>query len=78
MQIGPFILEDLLGKGGMGEVWRAVHAEHQMQVALKIILRQGATQQAYLDAFGNEVQAMATLNHSAIIPILDYGYIDAP
>lgn len=77
MQIGPFILEDLLGKGGMGEVWRAVHVEHQMQVGLKIILREGATQQAYLDAFRNEIQAMATLNHSAIIPILDYGYIDA-
>lgn len=61
----------------MGEVWRAVHVEHQMQVALKIILREGATQQAYLDAFRNEIQAMATLNHSAIIPILDYGYIDA-
>lgn len=77
MHIGPFQLEELLGKGGMGEVWQGFHKEQQLPVAVKVILRQGATQRAYIEAFKNEVQAMATLDHPGIIAVLDYGLIDA-
>lgn len=76
MRIGPFIIEELLGKGGMGEVWRAYHEEDQTEVAIKVILRHAAREASYADAFEREIQTIARLNHPAIIELYDYGRID--
>lgn len=77
LKLGPFELEELLGKGGMGEVWRGYHASQQIPVAIKVILREGSTHPEYLEAFSKEVQAMALLDHPSIITVLDYGLIPA-
>lgn len=75
LKLGPFELEELLGKGGMGEVWRGHHESQHTPVAIKVILREGSTQPEYLEAFSKEVQAMALLDHPSIITVLDYGAI---
>ena len=39
-KIGPFILETPIGKGAMGEVWKARHSTSHTTVAIKVLLPQ--------------------------------------
>lgn len=73
--LGPFELETPIGRGGMGEVWRGLHVERQVQVAIKVITGERALKPHYLSAFRNEVRTAAGLDHPAIVMVLDYGQI---
>ncbi len=73
---GRYEIVGLLGKGGMGSVYRAVHKELGREVALKILdaplmidgqLDDGAAR------FEREARAIARLDHPSIVRILDYG-----
>ena len=37
IELGPFILHEPIGRGGMGEVWRGVHRHQQLPVAIKML-----------------------------------------
>lgn len=74
--LGPFELDAAIGRGGMGEVWKGVHVEHQVRVAVKVITSERALRPHYLSAFKNEVRATAGLDHPSIVMVLDYGVID--
>lgn len=71
--VGPFQLLDLLGRGGMGEVWAARHRESLTRVAVKIVSRD-----ADRPAFEREVRAAAGLRHPAIVVVLDHGATTTP
>lgn len=73
--IGPFEIQERIGKGGMGEVWRGVHRDQKVPVAIKVITRARAKKPKYLRAFRDEVQAVARLNHPGIVMVFDYGTI---
>jgi eukaryotic-like serine/threonine-protein kinase len=75
--LGPFDLQETVGQGGMGEVWRAVHRRQQVPVAIKILSEQRARQPEAVEAFRNEVGAVAALSHPAVVMILDHGEVDA-
>jgi serine/threonine protein kinase/tetratricopeptide (TPR) repeat protein len=75
--LGPFELRQIIGKGGMGEVWGGVHVSEGEPVAVKVLTRAGARREEYLEAFHNEVRAVAGLNHPHIVIPLDYGEITA-
>ncbi|MCB9672089.1 MAG: protein kinase [Alphaproteobacteria bacterium] len=75
IHVGPFDLHELIGKGGMGEVWQGVHREQAVPVAVKVITAEAARQPRYLEAFRNEVTAVARLDHPGIVWVLDYGTI---
>ena len=77
IRLGPFELEEPVGKGGMGEVWRAAHRTQQVPVAVKVLTREGARKDSYLEAFRTEVRAIARLHHPGVIVVLDYGRISA-
>ncbi|MGB3439009.1 MAG: protein kinase [Actinophytocola sp.] len=71
---GPYRIEELLGRGGMGEVHRAFDTEHERQVALK---RLPATASAEFRArFRREAKLVAALNEPHVIPIHAHGEID--
>ena len=36
-RLGPFVLDELLGQGGMGQVWSATHVGQDLPVAIKIM-----------------------------------------
>ncbi len=57
----------------MAEVWRAVHVAQQIPVAVKVITKAGARDPLLRRVIRNEVQAVARLDHPAIIMVLDYG-----
>lgn len=76
LSLGAFELTQLLGRGGMGEVWRGLHRRQGVEVALKLITSDRTTEDRYHAAFRAEVQAMATLHHPGIAMVLDYGRVD--
>ena len=72
-KVGPYILEETLGEGGMGVVYRALRKEpFEQQVALKLILP-GLSSSAVVDRFGHERQILAQLEHPNIARLLDGG-----
>ncbi len=78
-RIGGYRVLELLGKGGMGEVWRAEHASLIRPVALKLIRSEVAASssrqelEAMNTRFQREVQATATLTSPHTVAVFDYG-----
>lgn len=61
----------------MGEVWRGVHVEQRVPVAVKLLSGPRAREDATLELFHNEVRAVARLDHPGIVMVLDYGQASA-
>src|ERR1700758_1674233 len=73
---GRYRLMDLLGRGGMGEVWRAYDTSTNRTVAIKLLPPHLAQDDMFVKRFRREAEAAARLNSPHIIPIHDYGEID--
>ena len=66
-------IQDVLGKGGMGEVLRALDRRLKRPVAIKRVLGEMARSKKALSRFLTEAQSIAALNHFNIVQIHDYG-----
>jgi serine/threonine protein kinase/tetratricopeptide (TPR) repeat protein len=73
---GPFRLLDKIGKGGMAEVWRAQHPDGVSHVAVKVVSARLTAQPDFVDAFADEVRAVAGLNHPGVVVVMDQGELD--
>lgn len=73
-RIGPYRIEEQIGKGGMGAVFRGVRAddEYQKQVAIKLV-KEGFGSSFALARFKVERQILAGLEHPNIARLLDGG-----
>lgn len=76
-RVGPYALEDRIGVGGMGDVYRARRADGSFErtVAIKFIRSSWLNPNA-LERFNSERQIMAQLQHPHITALLDGGMID--
>jgi serine/threonine protein kinase len=72
-QLGPYEIVAPLGKGGMGEVYRARDSRLRREVALKLLADAEANDQESLDRFHRETHVVAALNHPNIVAIHDTG-----
>jgi serine/threonine-protein kinase len=72
MQLGQYTLDQKLGEGGMGMVYRAHHAMMRRPTAVKLLPPEKAGE-ASLARFEREVQQTARLTHPNTITIYDYG-----
>src|SRR5438874_11739565 len=68
-RLGSYEITDLLGKGGMGEVYRATDTKLGRSVALKILPQQFAADPDRMSRFQREAQVLAQLNHPNIATI---------
>ena len=73
---GPYRLDELIGRGGMGEVYRAFDTVKQRTVALKLLPVALAADTEFQARFRKESALAARLFETHIIPIHDYGEID--
>ncbi len=72
--IGRFRIDSVLGRGGMGEVYKAFDPTLQRTVALKTV-RPGIESREYLDRLYREAQACARLAHPNIVTVFEAGEI---
>jgi serine/threonine protein kinase, bacterial len=75
-QFGRYRLVELLGRGAMGDVWRAVDSANGRVVALKVLPANRADDADFRARFEREVRAAAGLDEPHVIPIHDFGEID--
>jgi eukaryotic-like serine/threonine-protein kinase len=68
-----FAIQERIGQGGMGEVFRCTRASDQVPVAVKILTPQMAAVPDYVRRFGREAAAMAQLDHPGIVRLLGRG-----
>ncbi|MFC5066306.1 protein kinase domain-containing protein [Actinomycetospora atypica] len=75
-RIGRYELLSLIGRGGMGEVWRAHDAGRGRDVALKLLPTTLSENSEYQRRFRRESHLVARLREPHLIPIHDHGEID--
>jgi serine/threonine-protein kinase len=76
-RIGPFVLEEAIGVGGMGAVFRALDQRLDRQVALKTLPTEQANDSEVVQRFYQEARAAARLDHENIARVYEIGH-DAP
>ena len=64
---------DLLGKGGMGAVYRAMDAILEREVAFKVLPKAAVGDPAAREGFLREARSAAALNHGNIVQVYDFG-----
>ncbi len=78
--LGNCTLQKIIGQGGMGAVFLAQQARPRRQVAVKVLLPATALtphqRAAFLERFRRETDAAASLEHSNILPVYEYGERD--
>jgi hypothetical protein len=72
-RLGQYQLEEKIGEGGMGIVYRASHGMLQRPTAVKL-LPEGKVGEASLARFEREVRLTARLSHPNTVTIFDYGH----
>jgi serine/threonine protein kinase len=72
-RLGPYEIEEMIGRGGMGEVYRATDTRLGREVAIKVLSSHLADDPASLARFRREARAVAALSHTNIVAVFDVG-----
>jgi len=75
-QLGRYRIEALLGRGGMGSVYRAHDTQLDRKVALKVPKFEAKTNSTLVDRFYREARSAANLAHPNLCPVFDVGVVD--
>src|SRR6516225_6718632 len=70
-QLGSHEITALLGKGGMGEVYRARDLKLKREVAIKVLPEEFSRDPERVSRFQREAEALAALNHPNIAAVYD-------
>lgn len=75
-QVGSYTLQQLIGRGGMANVYLAQHPTLNQPVAIKMMLAEQATEADFRARFEREARAIASLRHENIVKLFDFGRTD--
>lgn len=70
---GRYQVESVLGEGGMGVVYRAVHAALGKTVALKVLRNDMAHDEVVAQRFVQEAKALSRIQHPHVVEVYDFG-----
>ena len=73
---GRYELLELIGVGGMADIYKAKDITEERTVAVKILKNEFAASEDFLRRFRNESKAIALLSHKNIVKIYDVGFTD--
>ena len=73
---GRYEISELIGMGGMADVYKAIDIIDDKIVAVKILKNEFAENEEFLRRFRNESKAIAVLSHPNIVKVLDVGFTD--
>ncbi len=73
---GRYEITELIGVGGMADVYKAIDVMENRTVAVKILKDEFSNSEEFLRRFRNESKAIALLSHPNIVKIYDVGFTD--
>jgi DNA-binding NarL/FixJ family response regulator/tRNA A-37 threonylcarbamoyl transferase component Bud32 len=68
-----YLIEALVGRGGIGRVYKARHLHMERTVAIKVLLPQFARDKTIVNQFKQEAKAASVLVHPNIVTVYDFG-----
>jgi serine/threonine protein kinase len=71
--LGPYIITDWIGQGGMGHVYKAVHKVLGRECAVKVLPQHKSTPEA-INNFAREIRLQAKLDHPNLVRAYDAGH----
>jgi len=74
--LGPYKIDKLLGKGGMGSVYAATDMKTGERVAIKALAPHLAAAEGFRERFEAEIESLKTLRHEGIVRLFGYGEQD--
>ncbi len=70
---GRYRLVELIGEGGMGQVFEAEHKDLRRKVAIKMLAAQGRLDEQMVKRFEREAHTLAAVSHPNVVTVTDYG-----
>ena len=74
--VGGYVVEDVLGSGGMGVVYAATHPLIGKRAAIKVLKPELSHEPAAVERFVTEARAVNQIGHPNIVDIFDFGALD--
>ena len=74
--VGAYLLGDVIGRGGMGVVYRATHVHLGRDVALKVLAPELSDSDQFRKRFLRESRLAASIEHPNVVPVYDAGEFD--
>ncbi|WP_119067743.1 serine/threonine protein kinase [Aggregatilinea lenta] len=72
-RLGQYEIKSVLGRGGMAMVYLARQTSMDRDVAIKVMARELADDEQFVQRFEHEAQVIARLQHPHILPVIDFG-----
>ena len=76
-QLGPYKLESVLGRGGMGTVYESHHVDSGEKFAVKVLAPIYSNDPHFRNRFESEIKALYKLDHENIVRLVSYGQDDS-
>ncbi|WP_242345372.1 serine/threonine-protein kinase [Anaeromyxobacter terrae] len=74
---GRYLIQQKIGSGGMGDVYKAIHSQLESPVALKIVKPALIAHSAMVHRFQREARAASRLHHPNVVAVTDFGQSEA-
>ena len=75
-QLGPYRIDQSIGRGGMGTVYRGIHQETGQPAAIKVLATSLSDDPRFRERFANEIETLKKLRHPHIVQLFGYGEQD--